>query len=90
VTADLQKPCPQCGKPTILAMSTKTAAHVVLDAVPSADGAYGLSTEYEGLPRARPVTPKLAFGRTNLYSDHAKTCGTRAGAKSKSTRRQGA
>lgn len=89
-TADLAVPCPACKKDVIQAINTQTAGWVALDAVPSADGMFSLSTEYDGAPRARPTSAKLRFGRTNLYSDHGRTCGARAGAKSKGTRRQGA
>lgn len=90
MTEELQTPCPQCKAPVILAVNTQTAGFVTLSATPSAEGVYSLSTEYEGAPRARPTSLKFRFGRTNLYSDHGKTCGARAGAKSKGTRRQGA
>lgn len=89
MTEELQTPCPQCKAPVILAINTQTAGYITLSAVPSAEGMYSLSTEYDGHPRARPTSLKLRFGRTNLYSDHNKNCGARAGAKSKSTRRQG-
>lgn len=88
-TTELQVPCPACKKPVIYAISTQNAASVALDATPSADGKYTLDLQL-GAPRARLTSPKLRFGRTNLYSDHGAACGARAGAKSKATRRQGA
>lgn len=88
-TAELQVPCPACKKLVIYAISTRTAGSIALDATPSAEGTYTLDLQL-GAPRARPTSAKLRFGRTNLYSDHGSGCGTRAGTKSRSTRRQGA
>lgn len=89
MSTELAVPCAACKKPVINAINTQTAGAVALDATPSADGIYTLDLQF-GAPRARPTSPKLRFGRDNLYSDHGKSCGNRAAAKNKSTRRQGA
>lgn len=67
------EPCPACGHQVIWAHD-QSARRIPVDREPSPEGTLSLSPGWDGTPRARVPSAKLAFGRTNLHSPHLKTC----------------
>jgi hypothetical protein len=70
----LREACPACQAPVVWAISITTAAWTPLNADPTPDGTLELQSSWDGHPRARKVSPKLAFGRKELRAPHATTC----------------
>jgi hypothetical protein len=68
------EPCPACQAPVVWAIAITTATWTSFDAEPSPVGMMELTPNWDGHPRARKVTPKLAFGRRQLRAPHATTC----------------
>jgi hypothetical protein len=70
----LRENCPACKSPVVWAVSITTATWMPLNADPTPDGTLELTSNWDGHPRARKVSPKLAFGRKELRALHATTC----------------
>jgi hypothetical protein len=70
----LREPCPACEAPVVWAIGVATAMWMPLDADPAPDGTLELTSNWDGHPRARKVSPKLAFGRKELRAPHLTTC----------------
>ncbi len=68
------QPCPACAVPVVWAIGVATAAWTPLEADPSPEGTIELTPGWDGHPRARKVSAKLAFGRQGLRLPHATTC----------------
>ena len=68
------EPCPACKAPVVWAIGVTTATWTPFDAEPTAAGTMELTSNWDGHPRARKVSPKLAFGRRGLRVLHATTC----------------
>jgi hypothetical protein len=66
--------CPSCKVAVVWAISVTTATWTPFDAEPTAAGTMELTSNWDGHPRARKASPKLAFGRRQLRVPHVTTC----------------
>lgn len=67
------EPCPACDQAIFWAMDG-LAKRIPVDVTPSTMGTLSLSFAWDGQPRVRKPSAKLAFGRTDLRTPHLQTC----------------
>jgi hypothetical protein len=68
------EPCPACKAPVTWAINIANAAWTPLDAEPSAAGMMAIEPGWDGRPRCRKASAKLAFGSRSLRQLHTVTC----------------